>query len=177
MKIRRAAIAAASGVVATALLSVVPVGAQDLPLLPISVSPGSGPAGTVVTVSGDGCIGEEGPGDIAVFLFDATSDEPIDAFQGSVAGDGAWTFALPFEASDPLGVYDFTALCFASPDLEAPVIAEYDFASFELTAPAPAPAPTPDPAPQTPVVPAPQAPVAPAATPAAAVRAQPTFTG
>ncbi|MGH9260573.1 MAG: hypothetical protein ACRD08_11865, partial [Acidimicrobiales bacterium] len=79
--------------------------------MPISVSPGSGPPGTVVTVSGDGCIGEEGPGDLVVFLFFGESNEPIDAFQGSVAGDGTWTFALPFQASDPLGVYDFSALC------------------------------------------------------------------
>lgn len=34
----------------------IPVGAQEAPL-PISVTPASGPAGTVTTVSGTGCVG------------------------------------------------------------------------------------------------------------------------
>jgi hypothetical protein len=165
MNIRRAVIAAAGGIAATALLGTIPVGAQEGDPLPISVTPSSGPAGTVVTVSGDGCIGEAGPGDILVALFDSTSDEPIDAFSGDVAEDGAWTFQLEFEATDPPGVYEFSALCFASPESED-VIAAYGFASFELTAPA-----TEPPAAE-PTTPAP-----PTAAPATAVSAKPTFTG
>lgn len=164
MNIRRAVIAAAGGVAATALVGTLPVGAQAGPLLPISVTPSSGPAGTVVTVSGDDCIGEAGPGDLVVFLFDSTSVEPIDIFGGTVAEDGAWTFQLQFEATDPPGVYDFSATCFESPESEK-IVADYDFASFELTAP---PTEQPTTQPTTP---------APAAAPATAVSAKPTFTG
>jgi|SoiMethySBSTD1v2_1073268.scaffolds.fasta_scaffold02617_14 hypothetical protein len=160
MNTRRALVALAGGVVATALAAgAVPVGAQE-PLLPISVTPGSGPAGTVATVSGTGCLGSAGAGDIEVYLFDGSSDAPVDVFVGTVAADGSWSFGLQFEATDALGVYDFSATCFDSPSPEAPIVADYDFASFELTAADPAPAP------ETPV-----------AAPAAPVRAEPDFTG
>ena len=107
MNTRRALVALAGGIAATALAAgAVPVGAQE-PLLPISVTPGSGPAGTVATVSGAGCLGSAGAGDIEVYLFDGTADAPVDAFVGTVAADGSWSFGLQFEATDTLGTYDF----------------------------------------------------------------------
>jgi hypothetical protein len=167
MNIRRAVIAAAGGVAATALVGTLPVGAQEGDLLPISVTPSSGPAGTVVTVSGEDCVSEAGPGDLVVYLFDSTSADPIEVFGGTVTEDGAWTSQLQVEATDPPGVYDFSATCFESPESET-IVADYDFASFELTAPAPTGPPAAEPTP-------PAAP--PAAAPATAVPAKPTFTG
>jgi hypothetical protein len=172
MNIRRAVIAAAGGAAAAALtFGAIPVGAQET-LLPISVTPTSGPAGTVATVSGADCIGEAGPGDLLAYMWGPTSgpeDPPIGGWAGTVAADGSWTAPVQFEASDAVGTYTISATCFVSPDSDD-VVAEYDFVDFELTAADPAPAP---PAEQPAVEPA----AAPVAAPAPAVRSQPRYAG
>jgi hypothetical protein len=182
MNKRRVAIAAAGGAAVAALIvGAVPVGAQEEPsLLPVSVTPTSGPAGTVATLSGDGCIGEGGPGDIEAYLWDPSTVEgdPPDLFwSGEVASDGTWTAGVEFEGTDPLGIYFLSATCFVDPE-SSEIVADYDFVEFELTAtdPTPAPEPTPDPAP------APQPTSKPtrapeAATPAAPVAGDPDYTG
>lgn len=165
MHIRRAVFAAAGGAAMAALtLGPLPVGAQE-GLLPISVSPTSGAAGTVATVSGTGCTYEGGPGDIVAFMWAPGNEGESDfAWSGTVNADGSWTAGLEFEATDPTGVYTFSATCFVDPESEQ-VVADYDFVDFELTAAA---------APETPAEPA--AP-APAAAPAAPVAGQPRYTG
>jgi hypothetical protein len=167
MDIRRAVIAAGgSAAVAALTFGAIPVGAQALS--PISVTPTSGPAGTVATVSGTDCIGSNGPGDLLAYMWSPTSgpdDEPDFFFGGTVAADGSWTAAVQFEATDPVGTYTISATCFDSPAEDAPVVVEYDFVDFELTAAAPAPEAPADPA------------VEPAAAPAPAVSARPSFVG
>jgi hypothetical protein len=171
MKIRRAAIAATAAAVATAFMSVAPVGAQE-PFLPISVTPSSGGAGTVVTVSGEDCDDDAGStAEVFIFLFSSESDEPIDEFFTTVEEDGTWSYELVVEATDPPGVYDLTATCVLSSAETDPTFIEYDFASFEVTGTTP---PTTPPT-STPEAPAPT--VTPQAAPAVAVAAQPTFAG
>jgi hypothetical protein len=139
---------------------------QDL--APLEISPSSGPAGAVFTVSGDGCVGEAGPGDVLVTVF-FTADEVVDEFGVTPEDDGTWSAEiLTDEPTDlPPGVYDVTATCFVSPESEK-VIVEYDFVEFELIAP-PGPPPT-----EPPTTEPPTTPPAPPATP---VTKPPTFTG
>jgi hypothetical protein len=163
MNIRRAAIASAGGAAVAALtLGAVPVGAQSLS--PISVTPTSGPIGTVFTASGAGCISEAGPGDLEAYLWYGDGTEPILVWSGTVADDGTWTASVQSEPTDPPGTYTVSATCFASPE-SADIVADYDFVDFELTA-----------------TPAPDAPAAPsaeptAAAPATAVPGRPSYTG
>jgi len=170
MDIRRAAIAAAGGVALAALtLGALPVGAQEPDLLPISVTPTSGPVGTVATVTGSGCVSDGPTSDLIVWLWYGDDPEPILSVAGNVSPDGTWSASVQSEVSDPPGTYTLSATCFDGIESDQ-VVAEYDFVEFELTAPAPAP----DPAPEAPVEPA----AAPAATaPAAAVPGTPSYTG
>ncbi len=50
-----------------------------------------------------------------------------------MAEDGAWTFQLQFEATDPLGVYDVSATCFEARS-RRPSSPTTTSSSFELTA-------------------------------------------
>jgi hypothetical protein len=72
-----------------------------------------------------------------------------------------------FEDTDPSGLYDVTADCLVDFETEE-LIAEYGFATFELTAP---------PAPPTTAPPTTTPPVTPPAPPAEPVPADPDFTG
>ena len=169
MKIKRAAVAAMAGVVATALVTL-PAGAEEPPLLPISVTPSSGPAGTLVTISGAGCVSEAGPGDVEVYLFNEGQDEPAETIGGIVPdAQGNWQTQGPVLPTDPIGIHPISATCFESPESDV-VIADYDFATFEVTAPPVTTPPSTEPPAQPPVE-------KPEAPPAAPVRAQPTFTG
>jgi hypothetical protein len=164
MRHKRVVVAATAGVAAAALLAA-PVAAQEEepPLLPISVTPASGPPGTVFTFAGEDCIGEEGPGEVLITVF-FTDNEVVDEFALTPEADGSWAVDFDTGVPEPLppGVYNVTATCFASAESDK-VIAEYDFAAFELTAP-------PEP-------PKPPAPEPEPAQPAAPVVAKPTFTG
>jgi hypothetical protein len=150
--------------IAAAALFAAPVSAQDEepPLLPISVTPLSGPPGTVFTFAGEDCI-DEGPGEVLVTVF-FTADEVVDEFALTAEADGSWSadFDTGVPAELPPGIYTVTATCFASVESED-VLADYDFADFELTAP--------------PKPPKPPAPEPEPAKPAAPVVARPTFTG
>lgn len=178
MKLRRAAIAAIAAVATTALVAGVPAGAEDVPaeeeseLLPIDVSPPSGPAGTVVTVSGAGCLTEAGPGEVEVYVFFGEEEEP-QVFVVAPEEDGSWLIELESHPETPPGVFTFTATCFASSDPEAEVVADYDFAEFEVLASTEPTPPTSEPDGPPTLTPVDDEP-APPATP---VPGEPTFTG
>jgi hypothetical protein len=164
MRHKRVIVASTVAVAATALVAA-PVAAQE-ELLPISVTPSSGPPGTVFTFSGEGCLGEE-PGDVLITVF-FTDNEVVDEFDLTAEADGSWAVDFDTGVPEPLppGVYTVTATCFVSLESEEPeVIADYDFADFELTAP-----PKPEP-------PKPPAPEPEPAQPAAPVVEEPDFTG
>ncbi|HET6953375.1 MAG TPA: hypothetical protein VFI47_23555 [Acidimicrobiales bacterium] len=167
MSIRRAAVAATTGLVVSALLAGAPVGAQSAPL-PLNVSPTSGPVGTVVDISGSGCLGPEGPGAVLVFaLFQGEELPPVDADPANPVianADGTWEFPVEIlpEAAEA-GSFDIAARCTVN-DASGTVIAEYARVPFTIT----------DGTPTT----EPPAPADPAPAPAAApVTATPTFTG
>jgi hypothetical protein len=149
-----------AGVGAAAVLVAAPAGAQEL--LPITVEPTTGPIGTEVTVSGEGCLNEDGPGEVDVQLFFEDEEEPAVFPADEVLEDGSWSLVLASTEEDPPGIYTFTATCFVPGGEE--VIADYDFVEFELTAP-----PEPPTTPTTPPTPT--------APPAVPVVEEPDFTG
>ena len=155
-----------AGIGAAAVLVAAPAGAQEL--LPITVEPTTGPVGTEVTVSGEDCLNEAGPGEVEVYLFFEDEEEPAVFPVDEVMEDGSWSLVLLSTEEDPLGHYSFTATCFVPGSDD--VIADYDFADFELTGP-PTTTPT-TPTPTTPTTPTP-----PEAPPAAPVTEEPDFTG
>jgi hypothetical protein len=162
MKLKLAAVAASTGLAASAFFAAVPVGAQEAP--PLTVTPTSGTDG-VFTVSGAGCLAAEtGPGVIDLFI-DGQALVNDDPNNPDIADDeGNWAIDVsPADPSVPLepGVLEITADCTVN-DGTGTIIVTYAPATYEITAAAPAPAPAP----------APEAP--PAAEP---VVAEPTFTG
>jgi hypothetical protein len=130
------------------------------------VTPSSGAPGTVFTISGEDCLGEEGPGDVEGIVF-FIDNEVAGDFAPTADADGSWAVDFDTGVPEPLppGVYTVTATCFVSPESEK-VIAEYDFADFELTAP-----------PEPPEPPKPPTPKPEPAKPAAPVVEEPDFTG
>jgi hypothetical protein len=166
MRHTRVVVASTVGVAAAALFAA-PVAAQEEepPLLLISVTPSSGPPGTVFTFAGEECVGEEGPGDLLITVF-FTADEVVDQFSLTPEADGSWAVDFDTGVPEPLppGVYSVTATCFVSPESEE-VIVDYDFTDFELTAP-------PEPPTTPPTTPPPAK-----APPAAPVVEEPDFTG
>jgi hypothetical protein len=166
LKIRLAAVAASTGFAASALLAGVPAGAQPAPL-PLTIDPTSG-ADAVFTVSGEGCLLDDVPGVIDVFVDGQplTNDDPENPDLADP--DGSWIFEIspdPGTGPVPPGVVEITATCTVN-DGSGTEIVQYAPAAYEVTA-----APEPEPAPEAPA-PAPEAPA-----PAVPVVAQPTFTG
>ena len=152
------------GIGAAAVLVAAPAGAQEEEpdVLPLSVEPTTGPVGTEVTVSGEECSNEAGPGEVEVYLFFEDEEEPTVFPVDEVLETGSWSLVLASTEEDPPGLYTFSATCFV-PDSDE-VIVDYEFVDFELTAPTTAPT--------TPTTPTP-----PEAPPAAPVTEEPDFTG
>lgn len=167
MKLKLAALAVSTGLATSAFLVGVPAGAQEEGPLPLTVTPTSGADG-VFSVSGGGCVGEEGPGVIDLFIDGAplVNDDPENP---DVADEeGNWIIDVsPADPSVPLepGTYEITADCTVN-DGSGTVIAEYGPATYELTGDAPAPATTVPAAPSEEIL-----------APAVPVVAEPTFTG
>jgi hypothetical protein len=163
MKFKLAALAASTGLATSAFFGL-PAGAQEgPPALPVTVDPASGTDG-VFTVSGGGCLGEQGPGVIDVFI----DGEPLvnDDPNAPDLADDAGNWAIPVSPADPSiplepGVLEITATCSVN-DGTGTLIATYGPATYEIVAAAPAPAPAPEPEAPAPAVP---------------VVAEPTFTG
>jgi hypothetical protein len=151
MKSRLAAAAAASGIAAAALFSVVPAGAQEGGPLPLTVDPATSSDG-VFTVSGTGCVAETGPGVIDIFVDGQplTNDDPQNPDLANA--DGTWSFELspddPTTALEP-GVLEITATCSVN-DGTGTAIVEYAPATHEIVA-ATTPTTPPAPAPEAPV--------------------------
>lgn len=100
MKHSGIAVAVAAGATVVALLGAVPASAGDAPT--VSVTPASGPAGTTVTISGDGCPG----GDVLFGILrpydEATgSSWPIVVNQVFAEDDGGWSGEVVVPASSP----------------------------------------------------------------------------
>lgn len=166
-----------AGIGAATVLVAAPAGAQEL--LPITVDPTSGGAGTVITVSGAECTSEnpEDAPEVDFILADEEfffgEGEGLVADENLVqaADDGTWSGELTVPAGlDPDLSWFVSALCFSGPGEDAEVLADYDLVEFDVTGP---PTTTPTTPPST--TPPPTTP--PEAPPAAPVTEEPDFTG
>jgi hypothetical protein len=166
-----------AGIGAAAVLVAAPAGAQEPPELPLSVEPTTGGAGTVITVSGDGCTSEnpEDAPEVDFILADEVfffgEGEGVVADEDLVqAEDGTWSGQLTVPADvDPDLSWFVSALCFSGPGEDAEVLAVYEIVEFDVTGPPTTPTtpPSTTPPPTTP----------PEAPPAAPVTEEPDFTG
>lgn len=160
--IAAAAVGTAASMVAT------PAGAQEGPLFPMQVSPTSGPAGSVIDVSGENCDLEEPV--VYIDLVDVDTDEAVDSVDAFPDEAGSWAEELIVpEGVDPNHDYVVEAACApfpgASPDLW------YESVDFEVTGDL-----TPTTGPSTPTT-EPATTEPPTAAPATPVVAEPAFTG
>lgn len=183
-KIRaRAAVVIAAATVSLAVGNA-PLGAQpgEPPDLPMSISPTSGPIGTVIVISGEECFAPDGSGGHHVWLAgveDQGDYMPLETTT-PVDADGTWEYRFTLAADPPsietLGIYG------TCNDTEHTVSGHYPTVMFDVVHP-----PSTDPPPTTPATgpeaPAPDtgAPGPPATTPraptASPVLDQPTYTG
>ncbi len=166
MKRVRTAAAIAAGSVVLAIVASPAAAGEPPPTGTITVEPTSGGPGQVFTFSGEGCVSENGPGvmDVFVFFGEDLIANPDPAFVEPDA-DGNWGFGIHAGGAvpNPAGIWDVTATCFDA--VTDQVLVDYEPATFEVIAP-----PTP-PTTEPPTPPTPQAP------PAAPVPAEPSFTG
>jgi hypothetical protein len=181
-----------AGVATAALMTFVALaggsaGAQEEPgeFAPLTVDPTSGPPGTVISVSGDGCATED-PALIPVafgFMFrlddELTEDDFLAAGDVEASPDGTWATSLTVpDGFDPEGIYAVGAVCagIAETPEDDQLLVDYEPVEFDLTGPPPTEPPVVTPPDLPPVVPV--APAAPAAAPVAtAVQARPSFAG
>jgi hypothetical protein len=165
MTIRRAALAASTGLALAAALFAAPAGAQEAEFLPLDITPTSGPAGTAITVSGDDCAPEQ-EFNAFVQVYFANETDVLDAVETEIGGDGSWSTQISVpDGTDPAGTYAVFATCFVDNGEDVEVNAEYEEVAFDVTGDVVVPPtlePTPAPAP---------------AAPAAPVPGNPTFTG
>jgi hypothetical protein len=178
---RAAAAAAVTGVAAALAMSVAPAALAGVPHPALSVSPTSGPAGTVIAVSGNGCVES-----IQIYLAIGTGfpSSPADVAATTsteASGAGAWSasIAVP-QGLDPDGTYNVTARCFISAGEQSSLLFTYETVPFDVTGGSTPPPTMPpvdptDPTdPGDPVVEPGGLPTAPVAVP---VVADPDFTG
>jgi hypothetical protein len=170
----------AAGIGAAAVLVAAPAGAQEEEPeeLPLSVEPLTGGAGTVITVSGEGCASENPEDAPEVDFILADEEFFFGEGEGVVADedlvqaedDGTWSGQLTVPADvDPDLSWFVSALCFSGPGEDAEVLAVYEIVEFDVTGP-------PTTTPTTPsTTPPPTTP--PAAPPAVPVTEEPDFTG
>lgn len=182
MRTKRIAAIAAAGV-ATTLLAVPPASAGD----GFTVTPTSGPAGTVISVSGTGCY-EDGLPDTEVTI-SFGDGESVGVSTMIIPDDnGAWSGQLTVPAGvDPAGEYAVGGYCWGEIlGDNGQMIREYASVAFDVTGDGPAPTtpepttpttqPGPGPEPTVPGEPGddPEVPTPPAATP---VVDDPDYTG
>ena len=172
---------AVGGAAAALVLAGLPAGAQAPPTLPLTVSPTGGPAGTVVSFSGEGCGngGDEFSVVYSLIPWDGVTF-PIAVADGVAApgADGSWTGQVTVpEGLDPNLNYLATAVCVVEESEGQDTFAFYEAVPFDVTGGSPTVPPADPPA--VPVEPADAltpgvAPVAPAAV---AVPGDPSYTG
>ena len=101
----------------------------------LSVTPSSGPGGTMITISGTGCVGANHFGGWSIFYGDTAT--PPEVGTGFVASDpvtGAWSDTFTFAGDATEGDYVVIASCVID---EFDPVGDFDYTngSFLLTAP------------------------------------------
>jgi hypothetical protein len=178
---------AVAGIAAALAASPAGAGENPNPTLPWSATPTSGPPGTTVTVSGDGCSAPDLSGVARIVLGDLTALAEggtlvLATVEISAGSDGSWTGELVVPPGvDPSHSFIIGGVCQLSLAGQEPQDAgEYDGITFDVTGDGPAPTePTVPTEPTTPTVPGepPAEPEVPTPPPATPIVDDPDFTG
>jgi hypothetical protein len=137
MRHRPTAVAAVTAAAAVTLaLGGAPTAAQQPDLLPIAVDPGRVPAGTDVTISGDGCIDDTPTGVVVEVTYLGDDAELSFSAPWEVADDGSWAARYRINEDDPVGSYAVQATCYNQVSSDPPSMSRFfDYApgTFEVT--------------------------------------------
>lgn len=142
MTLRRAALAAATGLALATTLVAAPAGAQQPAPEPLAldITPTSGPGGTVITASGADCARQQAFNAFVQVYF-AQGDRVVNSSVHDVSDNGTWSqqIQVPGDA-DPAATYSVFATCFVDLGDDTDRAAEYEAVPFALSGPAAAPA-------------------------------------
>jgi hypothetical protein len=142
MTVRRAAVAAATGLALVATLVAAPAGAQqpEPESLPLDITPTSGPGGTVITASGADCARQQAFNAFVQVYF-AQGDQVLNSSVHEVSDNGTWSqqIQVPGDAS-PAATYSVFATCFVDAGDDTDRAAEYEAVPFAVSGPEAAPA-------------------------------------
>ena len=117
---------ASLGVVAVVAASAALASAQA-PGLPLTIAPDSGPTGTSISVSGDGCLGQE----VALRLLEGSDTLDLTSAPRGPEGDWTGTLTVPDDDDDLFGAQlTITADCLGGE-------ADYEPGSFSVDDPTP----------------------------------------
>src|SRR5262245_24895580 len=144
MTLRRAALAAATGLALATTLVVAPAGAQqpepEPESLPLDLTPTSGPGGTVITASGADCAPQQAFNAFVQVYF-AQGDQVVNSNVHEVSDIGTWSQHIQVPSDvDPAGTYSVFATCFVDLGEDTGRAAEYEAVPFAVSGPAAAPA-------------------------------------
>jgi len=140
----RVALAASTGLALVATLVAAPADAQqpepEPELLPLTITPTSGPGGTVITASGGDCARQQ-PFNAFVQVYFTDEDEVLTAAEGTISDNGTWSqdIQVPVNA-DPAATYSVFATCFVDTGESTERAGEYQDQPFAVSGPAAAPA-------------------------------------
>lgn len=141
----RVALAASTGLALVAMLVVAPADAQEPELLPLTITPTSGPGGTAITASGTDCARQQ-PFNAFVQVYFADEDEVLGAVETTVSDNGTWAQDIQVPAdANPAAAYSVFATCFVDTGEGTERAGEYEGQPFAVSGPAATPAvPVPD---------------------------------
>ena len=142
MTVRLAALAASTGLALAATLVAAPADAQEPEpeLLPLTITPTSGPGGTVIRASGTDCAPLQ-PSAAFIQVYFADEDEVFAAVEGTVWDNGTWLREIPVPGdANPTAAYSVFATCFVDIGDSTERAAEYEAQPFSVSGPAAAPA-------------------------------------
>ena len=135
MTVRRVALAASTGLALAPTLVAAPASAQEQApeLPPLTITPTSGPGGTVITASGADCARQQAFNAFIQVYF-ADEDEILNAAEGAISDNGTWSqpIQVPGDA-DPAATYMVFATCFVDSGQGTDPVAEYEDAPFVVS--------------------------------------------
>lgn len=137
-RLPRSRVALATGLTVGSAVAVLAVGtaASAAPqTAPVSApaAPATVVAGAPFTVSGAGCLADEGAAPASVVVLTDEAESPEDVAGATAGADGSWSVTLAFPAGTPAGTHEVGAVCRGS-DAGEPTEFDHPIVSVTVTA-------------------------------------------